>query len=101
VIAFAAAGCRGKSAETSHDGPAMSEPTIQSVLEKESPRLMAMPGVVGVAEGRTSDGKPCVRIYVDGLTPERRAQFPKTLGPYPVELEDSGGPIRAMPDSAG
>ncbi len=98
LLAFALAGCRGDT-PAPKDG-AVNTPTIQSVLDRESEKLMRFPGVVAVGEGRTKDGQPCVKIYVDGLTPELRAQFPKMLGPYPVEVEDSGGPIRAMPDSA-
>jgi hypothetical protein len=99
LVLAIAAGCRGRESRTSERN-AVNEPTIQSVLERESPAIMALPGVVAVGEGRTADGKPCIRVYVEDLTPERRARIPRTLGPYPVEVEDSGGPIRALPDSA-
>ena len=70
---------------------------IGEVLAEHTPRLMAMPGVVGTAESALPDGQPSVMVLVVKLTPELRRAIPKELGGYPVVIEESGE-IRAMPE---
>ncbi len=55
---------------------------------------MAVPGVVGVAQGEIQ-GHPCVRVLVARLTPELVGRIPSTLDGYPV-LVDETGPIEAI-----
>lgn len=71
---------------------------LSDVLRDHAPRLMALPGVVGVAEAALPDGRPCLRIYVERLTPELAAELPRTLEGWPVDVEESGA-FQAMPDS--
>jgi hypothetical protein len=70
-------------------------PTIESVLQRHTDGLMALPGVVGVYQGLTEDGRACIRVIVVQLTPELERSIPKSLDGYPVEIE-AGGPIRPL-----
>jgi hypothetical protein len=56
---------------------------------------MAVPGVVGVAQGLL-DGRACIRVFVVTDTPELRQRIPSALHGYPVVIEPSGE-IRALP----
>lgn len=69
---------------------------IAAVQADHEAELMALPGVVGVAVGE-SEGKPCLLVYVEQLTPELKAKLPADLEGYKVEIEESG-PIFAQPD---
>jgi hypothetical protein len=68
---------------------------LADVLAAHAPTLMALPGVVGVAEAALPDGRACLRVYVLERTPELDARLPRTLEGWPVDVEVSG-PIRAM-----
>ena len=72
---------------------------IEQVLAEHTPKLMALPGVVGTAQTATADGKPSITIYVVKRTPELDRAIPRELGGYPVVVEESGE-IRAMPERA-
>jgi hypothetical protein len=71
---------------------------IADVIASRAPELMQRPGVVGVAESRLKDGRPCLLIMVARLTPELRSGLPKSLEGWPVRIEVTGT-IRAMPES--
>ena len=73
---------------------------IEAVLAEHTPRLMAIPGVVGTYQGAFPDGRPFIGIMVKSLTPKLRQELPRELEAYPVQV-DVTGEIRAMPDSAG
>lgn len=45
---------------TSDPGP---EPDLAELVARHAPRLMALPGVLGVGEG-IHDGRPCVVVFV-------------------------------------
>ncbi len=62
---------------------------IQNVLKKHTDELMAVPGVVGVAEGK-SRGKPCIKVFVVVKNAELLGQMPSTIDGYPIEVEESG-----------
>ncbi|HTM06865.1 MAG TPA: hypothetical protein VL754_00605 [Verrucomicrobiae bacterium] len=62
---------------------------IATVLRNHTDRLMAIPGVVGTAEGRC-EGKPCIKIYVEKKTPEIERQIPPTIEGYPVVIQETG-----------
>lgn len=72
---------------------------IEAVLKEQTDRLMAIPGVVGTAQG-LCDGKPCIKVYVaeDAAAPVR--EIPDTLEGYPVQVERTGA-IRALPENGG
>lgn len=69
--------------------------TITQVLARHTDSLMAIPGVVGVAEGRVH-GEPAVQILVARDSPELRRQLPVTIDGYPVDVIESGV-IEAQP----
>ncbi len=68
---------------------------IEAVLKEHTDRLMALPGVVGTAQGECA-GEPCIKILVAEKTPELERQIPDILDGYRVEIVDTG-PIRALP----
>lgn len=69
----------------------MSKASLSDVIAAESPGLLALPGVVGVAEG-LDQGRPCVVVYVDA---EHGVNLPKLVAGYPVVMRHSGE-IRAQ-----
>jgi hypothetical protein len=62
---------------------------IEDALQKHQERLMAIPGVVGIAEGE-SDGSPVVLIMVRELTPELRHKLPQQLEGFAVKIDVVG-----------
>ena len=67
----------------------MPQQSITDVLTTHADRLMSVPGVVGVAEGRC-DGRPCIKVYVKTKSAEALRKIPSTVGGYPVSIEESG-----------
>jgi hypothetical protein len=72
---------------------------IADVLAAHTPELMKIPGVVGTAESRLSDGRTCVLVLVAKLTPEIEHRLPRELEGYPVKIQETGE-IHAMPKSS-
>ncbi len=68
----------------------MENRTIAEVIRDRAPELMAIPGVTGVAEGRTGDGRVCLVIYVHTLTPALERDLPREVAGFPVVVEESG-----------
>ena len=64
-------------------------PTVAQVLERHTPRLMSVAGVVGTAEGSCA-GKPCILVLVERLTPALRQAIPSELEGIPVEIRETG-----------
>jgi hypothetical protein len=64
--------------------------TIAAVIAEHAPRLIKVPGVAAVAEGRTADGRTCLLILVVALTENLRDLLPVTLEGFPVEIQVSG-----------
>jgi hypothetical protein len=58
--------------------------TIDEVLATHREALMAVPGVVGTAIGRTG-GAPCIRVFVTDAT--RGAVIPNELDGFTVRTE--------------
>jgi hypothetical protein len=63
--------------------------TIESVLKEHGNRLMSLPGVIGVAQGKCGQ-KPCIKVYVARKTRELFQQIPCTLEGYAIHIEQSG-----------
>lgn len=64
--------------------------TIRSALERHAPRLLALPGVAGVAEGE-SGGRSCIVVYVAAPVGEATAAaLPAELDGWPVVVRESG-----------
>jgi hypothetical protein len=74
----------------------MAAKSIEAVLSQHAGGLLAVPGVVGVAQG-LSDGHPCVTVYVVEKTPELAQKIPAALEGYPVVIEATGE-IKALPE---
>ena len=72
----------------------MTGKTLEAVLKQHSDRLMALPGVVGVAIGEC-EGNPCIKVLVVEKTPQLVNEIPPTLEGYPVVIEETGE-IRAL-----
>jgi len=64
-------------------------PTLHRVLERYSPRLMSLPGVIGAAEGQCA-GRPCILVLVEELTPALRQTIPPELDGIGVEIRETG-----------
>ena len=73
-------------------------PPIDKVIKRHAPILMAIPGIVGVAQGQCGD-HPCLRVYVIQKTPELEQKIPRTLEGYPVVIEETGE-IRPLPEKS-
>ena len=71
---------------------------LADVLAARTPEWMKLPGVVGTAESRLDDGRPCILVMVVRLTPELRRSIPGNVEGWPVRIEETGE-IHAMPDS--
>lgn len=76
---------------------AMTVRPIEEVLGVRTPALMALPGVVGTAQG-LCQGRPCIMIYVTRKTPELAREVPQSLDGYPVVVEETGK-FEALPGS--
>jgi hypothetical protein len=96
LAAALVAGCRPAPPPPAGEGTPVRP--VSQVIEAHAPELMAIPGVVGVYEGQTARGEPCVRVMVTERTPALDAKLPRRLEGHPVEIE-SGGPIRPLEGS--
>jgi hypothetical protein len=67
----------------------MSSVKIREVLKRHTDELMAVPGVVGVAEGKCL-GKPCIKVFVMNKTRELLRQIPQTIEGFLLQIEESG-----------
>ena len=67
----------------------MPEKSIETVLRAHSDRLMALPGVVGTAQGEC-EGEPCILILVAEATTELLRRIPSEIEGYPVDVEETG-----------
>lgn len=74
----------------------MSSRSIEELFAEHRERLMAIPGVVGIAQGRRDD-KPCIKVYVSEKSAESIQEIPQTLEGYAVVIEETGE-FRALPD---
>jgi hypothetical protein len=101
LAALLAAGCRDTtpSRTRTDDAPVSATTPLSEVVRRRAPELMAIPGVVGVAEAALPDGSPCLRVYVVQRTPALNQAIPRVLDGWPVDVEESGE-FRAMGDTA-
>lgn len=79
-------------------GASVTGKTIETVLADHTPRLMAMPGVVGTAQGLCA-GAPCIKVYVDAKTADLARRIGTSLEGYPVEIVETGE-IKALDSDA-
>ena len=66
----------------------MTSGKIREVLERHTDELMAVPGVVGIAEG-LSQGRPCIKVFVVERNSELLRRIPNTLEGYLIQVEES------------
>ncbi|MGE0481026.1 MAG: hypothetical protein AB7Q17_11195 [Phycisphaerae bacterium] len=71
-------------------GPERHAPSLADVRARHDARLMALEGVVGVADGETDDGRACIKVYVASGAPSIRSAIPRQLDGYPVVVEATG-----------
>ena len=67
----------------------MQKKSIESVLKEHTPILMALPGVVGTAQGKYQ-GKPCIKVFIAKMSPDLLRQIPSLLNGYRVMVEETG-----------
>ena len=100
ALALLAAGCARKASppqtpsesivtDTPRDDPSAH---IATIISERSEQLMSLPGVHGVAEGRTADGTPCILLLVEDTGAK---ELPKEIDGVPVRLRQSGA-IRGL-----
>lgn len=75
----------------------MTAPDMGQIIKDHADRIMAVPGVVGIASGLLEDATPCILVLVSKDTAELRKQIPEQLEGHPVIIDETGE-IRAMPD---
>ena len=63
--------------------------TIEQVVAARAPALMALRGVVGVAQGLCA-GEPCIRVFVKDASAEVLAAIPDRIDGFRVSVEASG-----------
>lgn len=84
---LALVGCGEGGAGGEEPAPTM---TAAQVIAAYDDSLLALPGVVGVYEGRNDAGVTVIRVMLAEATPETERQIPKQLAGYPVEVETTG-----------
>lgn len=62
---------------------------IKDVLKRHSDELLAVSGVVGVAEGEFQ-GRPCIKVFVTGKAHHLLGQIPESIEGFLIQLEESG-----------
>ena len=65
--------------------------SIAEILRRHSERLLAVPGVVGAAEG-LRDGRPCILVLVSDKGSATDAAIPDELEGVPLQVVETGGP---------
>lgn len=99
ILAGAAGMTAGPGSSSSPGEKLVAAKTIEEAVSRHAPDLMALPGVVGVAQGEC-DKLPCLRVYVIEKTPELEQKIPSRLDGFPVVI-DVTGEIRALPEKSG
>ena len=67
----------------------MPNKSIEEVLQEHTDSLMAIPGVVGTAQGLCA-GEPCIRVFVVEKTDDIVKQIPAEIDGYPVDVQETG-----------
>ena len=86
--------CGQQETESGEEARAMPPKTIEVVLQEHTDALMAIPGVVGTAQGLCS-GQPCIKVFVVKKTPALLRQIPSAIEGYEVAVEETGA-FRAL-----
>ncbi len=89
LLAVLAAVAWTQSNEVSPGKTGMDRKSITEVLQEHTARLLAIPGVVGTAQGLCR-GQPCIKVYVIKKTPELTERIPRVIEGFPVDIEETG-----------
>ena len=94
ALAAGLVGCTGPGAGV---GSPREVPTVTAAqaIALHSDSLMAIPGVVGLYEGRTDKGETVIRVMLAERTRDAMRRLPRKLEGYRLEVEESG-PIQPM-----
>jgi hypothetical protein len=95
AVAISCIGCMGAIANAGDKDP-VHQGTIEEALTELNRRVLALPEVVGTAQG-FCDGKPCLKVYIIKLSPEIIRNIPDMIDGYPVVAEETGE-IRTLPE---
>jgi hypothetical protein len=95
VLASGELGSTAERAATQVEGQTMPAKTLEETLAEHADTLLAVAGVVGVAQGLLGT-QPCIKVYVLEKTPQLQQRIPRVLHGYPVMVEPTGE-IRALP----
>lgn len=63
--------------------------TVREVKDRHEGKLMSFKEVTGVGIG-TCEGKPCIKVYVESLTPEIQGAIPSEIEGFQVRIEVTG-----------
>ena len=66
----------------------MADENIKNIISRLTNELLAIPGVIGVAEGRDK-GNPCILLFVTNKEPKLLNQLPASLGGYLIKIKES------------
>jgi hypothetical protein len=69
----------------------MPHASIADVLRRHSQALLALPGVIGTAEG-TCEGRACVLVLVAAGTSATHTAIPTELEGIPLRIVETGTP---------
>lgn len=89
ILFLAVAGCTSAMGQGPEGEKTMTKRKILPVLERHINKLMAIPGVTGVAEGRC-DGRPCIKVYITAKTPQTANKIPAEIEGFTVSVEETG-----------
>ena len=67
----------------------MSQESINKVIDTHRSRLMSIPGVVGIGEGKYHD-VPCIVVFVTDKESPSIQQIPENINGFLVKIEESG-----------
>ena len=82
-------GCGQPSAEAVPEERRQVKKPLDQVLQEHTASLMALPGVVGTAQGLCAD-EPCIRVLVVEATEELLKQIPEEIEGYAVDVQQTG-----------
>ena len=76
------------------DVTGLPEPSIERAHKQLTDSVIDLPGVAGVGIGEC-DGRPCLKVMVEEMTPELSEAIPNSVDGFTVEVEETG-PFRAL-----
>jgi hypothetical protein len=90
LLVALAADVPGPSDGASEYGPGLTMQTsIEEAQRDLADRVMALPGVVGVAIGQC-DGEPCIKVLVAARTADLAGKIPARFKGYAVAIDETG-----------